>query len=122
MDNQDGKVGEWLRVFPNLGKFILRVSRDPRVPRRSKVILGLVAAYIVVPLDIIPDWIPGIGRLDDVALLVLALDGLLSSVPDEVIADHWDGDIETLERIRRGLHVATRIVPNRITRRLFAGD
>lgn len=120
--DQSVSVRDWLMAVPNLGKLLFRLTRDPRVPRRSKVVLGAVAAYLVVPFDFIPDWIPGIGQLEDLALVVLAVDGLLSKVPDEILEEHWDGDPEVLSTIRGGLTRVTELIPERIRRRALLGS
>jgi uncharacterized membrane protein YkvA (DUF1232 family) len=53
-----------------------RALRDPRVPRRHKLLLGLALAYLAMPFDLIPDFIPGLGQLDDAVVLALAVRGL----------------------------------------------
>jgi uncharacterized membrane protein YkvA (DUF1232 family) len=124
MQRADGMTDprEWLMAIPNLGKLLFRVVRDPRVPKRQKVILGAVATYIVVPFDVIPDWIPGLGQLEDLAILIVALDGLLNKVPREVLEEHWDGDPKVLETIKDGLSQVTEMVPDRVKRRVFSGS
>jgi uncharacterized membrane protein YkvA (DUF1232 family) len=103
-----------LASIPSLGKLLLRLARDPRVPRRSKLLFGGIAVYLLVPFDVIPDWIPGLGQLDDLVLVAFALDAMLNRVPPEVIADHWEGDPEALQTMRRMLGAATRFVPSHI--------
>jgi uncharacterized membrane protein YkvA (DUF1232 family) len=112
-------VREWLMAVPNLAKLLWRLARDPRVPRRNKALFAGVGAYLLVPFDIIPDWVPGIGQLDDAILFLLTLDGLLNRVPEEVLADHWEGDQEVLKTIRGALATVTSLVPDRIKRRVF---
>jgi uncharacterized membrane protein YkvA (DUF1232 family) len=53
-----------------------RALEDPRVPRRHKLLLGLAVAYLAMPFDLIPDFIPGLGQLDDAIVLALAVRGL----------------------------------------------
>jgi uncharacterized membrane protein YkvA (DUF1232 family) len=113
---------EWVLAFPNLAKLLYRLARDPRVPRRNKFVLAAVAGYVVIPFDLIPDWIPGLGQLEDLALVIVALDGLLNKVPDEIIEEHWDGDPGVLNTIRDGLARVTEMVPDRIKRRVFLGS
>jgi uncharacterized membrane protein YkvA (DUF1232 family) len=112
-------VREWLMAIPNLAKLLWRLARDPRVPRRNKALFAGVGAYLLIPFDIIPDWIPGIGQLDDAILFLLTLDGLLNRVPEEVLAEHWEGDQEVLKTIRGTLATVTSLVPDRIKRRVF---
>ena len=62
-------------------------ARDPRVPWYAKALAALVAAYALSPLDIIPDFIPVLGYLDDLILLPLGIAAVVRLVPDEVMAD-----------------------------------
>lgn len=113
------KVKTALKVIPDFGKLLFRLSRDPRVPRRNKILFGGVAVYLAVPFDIIPDWLPGIGQLDDLVLIALALDSMINNVPKEIIEEHWDGDENALETLREVLSFATMFVPGRIKKRLL---
>lgn len=117
-DDQKEKVAQWLKALPNLGKLCFRLIGDPRVPKRTKIILGIVAVYFVVPFDVVPDWLPGVGRIDDVILLVLTLDAIVNRIPREIVAEHWDGEPDVLDTIRSGLGTATAFVPSRV-RRVF---
>ncbi|MDX1468559.1 MAG: YkvA family protein, partial [Acidimicrobiia bacterium] len=62
-------------MLPNLVKLVGRLLKDPRVPRRAKITLALAAAYVVSPIDLIPEMIPVLGWADDVVILMFALDG-----------------------------------------------
>lgn len=108
-----------LRNVPMLGKLLVGLARDPRVPRRNKLIFGAIAIYLVAPIDIIPDFIPGIGRIDDIILVALALDGMLNKVPQEVLKEHWEGEEDVLDMIQTLLGVATDLVPDRIKDKMF---
>ena len=75
-----------------------RLLKDPRVPRRAKAMLALVIPYLVMPFDLIPDFIPVLGQLDD-ALLVAGVFGYVArSAGREVIEELWPGS-------QRGLRV-----------------
>ena len=62
-------------------------ARDPRVPWYAKALAALVAAYALSPIDIIPDFIPVLGYLDDLILLPLGIAAVVRLIPDEVMAD-----------------------------------
>lgn len=116
------RVRKGLQTIPDLGKLFFRLARDPRVPIRNKIIFGAVAAYLVIPFDVIPDWLPGIGQIDDLVLVALALDAMVNRIPKEILDEHWDGDEEALATIREILSLATMFVPKRLKDRLFSED
>ncbi len=77
--------------MPDCAVLFKRLLKDPRVPRRAKVALALVIPYLVMPFDLIPDFIPVVGQLDD-ALLVAAVFGYVArSAGRQVIEELWPG-------------------------------
>lgn len=82
---------ELLRFLPDVGRLLYDVSRDHRVPLSVKVRSGAAAAYVFSPIDIIPDFIPGIGQMDDVAVVVWAVRNLLRHAGYDVLKDLWKG-------------------------------
>jgi uncharacterized membrane protein YkvA (DUF1232 family) len=115
---QQTKLKEYALLAPRLVKLIWRLTRDPRVPARSKAMLILVSGYLVSPVDLIPDFIPGIGQLDDIVLAAFALDQILNRVPDHIVREHWDGDGDVLEIVRQILDISTAFVPTWFKKRL----
>lgn len=115
-------LGHALKAIPDLGKLLVKLTRDPRVPTKNKLIFGGVAAYLFLPIDFIPDFIPGIGQIDELALIALGLDAMVNRVPPEVVAEHWDGDGDVLDVIRRILSGVTSFIPENIKQKLFPGD
>jgi uncharacterized membrane protein YkvA (DUF1232 family) len=105
-------------MLPNLVKLVGRLLKDPRVPRRSKVALGLAAAYVASPVDLVPEFIPVIGWADDVIFMMFAIDSLIERAGAEVVEEHWDGPGDLLGMIREVLGVARNIVPSRLSRAL----
>ena len=93
---------------------------DPRVSALDKVLLGVAVAYVIAPIDLIPDFVPFIGQVDDVFIVVLALRRLISNAGMRVIRDHWDGAIEDLHptALQEVLLAAAFFLPRRIRRRL----
>lgn len=113
------RIRKGLKALPDLGKLLFRLARDPRVPRRNKLIFAGVALYLLVPFDVIPDFLPGIGHIDDIVLVALALDAIVNRTPKEIIEEHWEGDEEVLSTIQEILQLATTFVPTRIKDHLF---
>jgi uncharacterized membrane protein YkvA (DUF1232 family) len=111
------RLGEYALFVPRLIKLIARLMRDPRVPARSKATLVLVVGYVVSPVDIIPDRIPGFGRLDDIMLVAFALDQILNRIDERIVFEHWEGDEDVLKIIREILDISTGFMPTWMRRR-----
>jgi uncharacterized membrane protein YkvA (DUF1232 family) len=77
--------------LPDCALLLRRLARDRRVPRRQRVMLVLAAAYVALPFDLVPDFIPIAGQLDDAVVLALALRGVVRSAGSELVAEHWPG-------------------------------
>jgi uncharacterized membrane protein YkvA (DUF1232 family) len=92
---------EFVTFLPNLAALFYGLARDPRVPRSSKVLLGFGIAWFGSPIDLIPEFIPVVGPLDDAIVALLILRHVLGSVGREVIAEHWSGDSAVLDRMVR---------------------
>jgi len=88
-------------LVPNLLILFKRLARDPRVPRGSKILLVLGAAWIASPIDLIPEFIPILGPLDDAVVAALILRHVLRTAGDAVVTEHWRGDPATLSRLLR---------------------
>jgi len=88
---------EAVAFLPDVARLFRDVARDDRVPRRVKVEVGLAAGYLVMPFDIIPDFIPGLGQLDDVAIIAWAMRRLLLGAGEAVLREHWRGSDRGME-------------------------
>lgn len=102
---------EYLLLLPRLLKLLYRLSRDPRVPARSKATLFMLGAYIASPVELIPDFIPGIGQLDDIAVAAFVLDQMLNRIPEDIVREHWDGDEDILQVVKEILDISTAFIP-----------
>jgi len=88
-------------LLPNLLLLFKGLVGDPRVPRGTKALLIFGAAWIASPIDLIPEFIPVLGPLDDAVVAALILRHLLRQAGPDVIADHWRGDPTTLAKLLR---------------------
>lgn len=96
---------------PMYGRLLIELLADPRIPLSRKAILGLGAGYLVMPIDLVPDFLPVLGRLDDLAVIVLALDLFLESVPRALLYEKLTAlDIDARE-LERDLARVRRFVP-----------
>lgn len=85
------------RFIPDCIVLVKRLIQDERVSRSRKFALAAIAAYLALPIDLIPDFIPVAGQLDDVILLALTLRFVLSGAGDSVIRELWPGPSGSLK-------------------------
>jgi uncharacterized membrane protein YkvA (DUF1232 family) len=89
------------RFVPDCLVLLRRLVADERVPRRRKLVLVGLVAYLVMPIDIVPDVIPVAGHLDDAIVLALGLRFVLRSAGPSVLREHWPGSEEALSVLNR---------------------
>lgn len=90
----DGKLNvlhEYVLIVPDIVALIYRLLKDERVKIKTKLEISAAVAYIIFPIDIIPEFIPLIGKIDDVAVLFFALNRIINEVPINIIAENWAG-------------------------------
>ncbi len=78
-----------------------RLLGDARVPRLRKLLLGAVVAYLAFPFDLIPDFIPVLGQLDDALVVALALRSIVRAAGPELLREHWPGPETSLRTVLR---------------------
>ncbi|MGI9609753.1 MAG: YkvA family protein [Acidimicrobiia bacterium] len=104
-------VDKAISAVPNLVKLGYRLLRDPRVPLKHKAFLGGALAYLVAPVDVIPDFIPLIGRADDLLMLALALNAMFDAAGEAIVHEHWDGTGDVLELVAGVIEWGASLVP-----------
>jgi uncharacterized membrane protein YkvA (DUF1232 family) len=114
-----------LRLLLQLPRYLRLVAgllRDARVSRVDRLLVGASFVYAIFPFDILPDVIPVVGQIDDLALIAFALTRLFERAGREVIRAHWSGDPAELQpqRLRKLLWVASLFAGQRRRRRLRA--
>ena len=103
-------------------RLLYRLVRDPRVPRRSKAVFLFVAGYLVSPVNLIPNFIPVVGELEDAILAAVALDAILNHVDDHVVREHWDGDDDVIDLIQEIITIGSSFLPSKVRPLLGLGD
>src|SRR5581483_1088096 len=86
---------------PDCVVLVGRLLRDPRVPRRRKLLLYGLVAYLALPFDLVPDFVPVAGQLDDAVVVALVLRSFLRSGGGPLVREHWPGPERSLALILR---------------------
>jgi uncharacterized membrane protein YkvA (DUF1232 family) len=108
-------VAEMALLVPDILVLLGRVLWDKRIPRKLRIKVGVVLAYVSCPLDIIPESVVGpLGLIDDLVLLAFALDKVLAEVDEELLAEHWSGKPEHLGTLRDLADVVNGIFTGRV--------
>lgn len=113
-------VMQTIRQLPAYLRLLLGLMTDSRVGVVDKALVFGAIAYILMPVDLVPDFIPFLGQVDDVFLLTTALQRLISQAGRRVVLSHWSGDPEELAdlNLTRVLAAAAFFLPARMRRRL----
>lgn len=85
-------------MLPACVTTVRRLWRDPRVPRRAKLAVALAGLWVLSPIDLVPEFLPVIGPLDDVVVVALALRYAARRIPRQVLVDAWPGEPAMLDR------------------------
>lgn len=87
--------------LPDCLVLVRRLSRDARVGRSVKLLLAVVVGYLAIPFDVVPDFIPVAGQLDDAVVVALALRAVLRSAGPGIVREHWPGPAASLALMLR---------------------
>ena len=94
-----GAAKDLASFLPSCAKMLRALRTDPRVPRRAKLAVGFAALWVLSPIDLIPEFLPIIGPLDDIVVVALALRYAGRQVPRHVILEAWPGNPTLIERL-----------------------
>ena len=109
------QAAKYLLLAPDLFVLFARLLQDRRVPTKSKALAGIVVAYFLSPLDIMPEILVGpIGFLDDIILAAYALSRIMNEVDKQVLHEHWNGEADLLETVQELLKKAEELVDTKV--------
>jgi uncharacterized membrane protein YkvA (DUF1232 family) len=94
-----GLLRDLAAFIPDCVTTVRRLRRDPRVPRRAKIAVVLAGIWVASPIDLIPEFLPVIGPLDDIVVVALALRYAARQVPRDVLVSAWPGERRLLDRL-----------------------
>jgi len=94
-----GLARDLATVLPACVTTARRLRKDPRVPTRVKLVVGFAGLYVLSPIDLIPEFLPIIGPLDDIVVVALALRYAARRIPPEALIEAWPAERRILERL-----------------------
>lgn len=109
-----------MKYFRELIAFLKAVAADSRIPERDKIILTALVALVLSPFDIIPDWIPIIGLLDDVIILSVVCDYMFNHLDQQLLLSHWPWGMKSYARVRRVARYIAIFTPSAIRHRIWS--
>ncbi|HCW52817.1 MAG TPA: hypothetical protein DG753_03560 [Clostridium sp.] len=107
MSEKGKKYSDYIFIIPDIVSLIYRLLKDNRVPLKTKLVISSAISYTMFPMDIIPDKIPFIGKIDDISVIFFALNRIIKDVPLDVIIENWQGKNEILLVLSSGLDFLT---------------
>ena len=93
-------IRDTLRLLPDLLRLLRRLATDRTLPRPARIRLWLLLAYLAIPIDLIPDFIPVIGYADDAILIAITLRSVMRQAGPALIERHWAGTPQGLAALR----------------------
>lgn len=115
------RLFEAVLVLRDFFLLLVGILLDERVDRKVKIFVGSVIAYIISPIDFIPDLLGGLfGLADDFVLTAFALNVLMNWIDPEIVASHWRGKKDLLSTVQKGIRNAEILVPEAILKKIQA--
>jgi uncharacterized membrane protein YkvA (DUF1232 family) len=113
-----------MSFFIKLKEFLVNTANDERIPSRDKKILLAMIALMISPFDIIPDWIPVFGLLDDVIILSIIMDYFFSVLDSRILLSHFPWDMKAYTRLKALAKGLQFFVPKFVKKKLwsYVGD
>lgn len=108
------RLRELLLFVPKLMKLLYDLLKDPRVSRADKAILAGVIMYVIVPIDVIPDFVPFVGMVDDSYLIAISLLRLLNRADRQVVLEHWKGGVDIKQLVENIANIAGYFMPEKM--------
>lgn len=95
----EGSLKELASFLPDCVTTARRLRRDPRLPRRARLVMAVAGLWVLSPIDPIPEFLPVIGTFDDLVVIALALRYAARTVPRQVLFDAWPGRPSVIGRL-----------------------
>lgn len=108
-----------MKFLKEIYEFLRAVAHDERIPPRDKAILLGLIALLASPFDIIPDWIPVIGVLDDLVICAIVLDYFFNRLDQNILLSHFPWSLKSFLRIKKTAQVVALLSPGWVKDRVW---
>jgi uncharacterized membrane protein YkvA (DUF1232 family) len=108
-----------MKTIKELIAFLKAVSTDARIPERDKAVLVACIALIISPIDLIPDWIPIIGWMDDFVILAIVLDYFFNHLDQDILLSHYPWGMKSYVRLRKSAQLVAAMTPSFIKGKIW---
>ena len=115
---KSSKIVEYLLTLPDFFILLTRLGLDKRVTKVQKLFVGSIIGYIIMPIDLIPDFIPIFGFVDDLVLVVYALNTMLNEIDPHIVKENWSGDGDVLQLLQKITQTAEEFLDKKILKKI----
>lgn len=112
---------EYAMLIPDIIALLYRIMRDKRVNNKTKMFIGAAIGYLALPLDILPDSIPMVGKIDDVGIVLLVLDKIIDDIPEHIIVGHWQGKEDIIRKSKEIRDLSFSVIGRKNTISVLSG-
>jgi uncharacterized membrane protein YkvA (DUF1232 family) len=110
------RLRSFLMFLPNMVRLLGRLLKDSRVPTAEKALVAAAIVYVISPIDLIPDFFPFIGQVDDLYVVSLVLLRLINRTDDSIVRQHWPGGGDIVALADSIANIAPKFLPRRVSR------
>ena len=115
---KSSKIVDYLLTLPDFFILLTRLGLDKRVTKVQKLFVGGIIGYLIMPIDLIPDFIPVFGFVDDLVLVVYALNTMLNEIDANIVKENWSGDGDVLELLKKITRTAEEFLDKKILKKI----
>lgn len=115
------RIFEYALMVPDIISLMYRLFRDKRVKLDVKIKVAAILAYLASPIDILPDFLPMIGKVDDVAIAFFGLNSIINDIPEEIIVQNWQGKENIIKTAREAVnYISVAVGSENVTKLIHA--
>lgn len=114
-------IGEYAMIIPDIIALMYRLLKDKRIDLKTKALISSMIGYLVLPMDFVPDFIPVIGGIDDVAIMFWIFNKIIESIPRSIMLEHWQGDDSIMEKANDIKELCFKTMGRKTTINIFSG-